>query len=75
VVTFDLPQPRNVSARVVDVTGRVTRTLVEGVLPAGRHRTTWDGTNDNGRRVTSGVYFVVLEAEADRARQKIIVLR
>ncbi len=75
VVTFDLPQARSVSARVVDVTGRVTRTLVEGALPAGRHRTTWDGTNDTGRRVTAGMYFVVLEAGIDRARQKILVLR
>ncbi len=75
LVAFDLPVPRNVSARVYDVAGRLTRTLVEGPLPAGRHRHVWDGTNDSGGRVTAGVYFMVLEAGIDRGREKILVLR
>lgn len=75
LIGFDLPEPRVVSARVYDVTGRLTRTLVQGSLPAGRHKRAWDGTNDSGDRVGTGVYFVVLGAGVDRAKQKIVVLR
>ena len=75
VVSFDIPQARNVKARVYDVAGRLTRTLAEGPLPAGQHKRVWDGTNESGRRVTAGMYFVVLDAGADRAKQKILVLK
>jgi hypothetical protein len=74
-LAFDLPEPRRVSARVYDVAGRLTRTLVDGPLPAGRHSQVWDATNENGRRVSTGIYFVVLEAGNDRGRQKVLVLR
>jgi hypothetical protein len=74
-LAFDLPEARRVSARVYDVTGRLTRTLVDAPLPAGRHSRVWDATNENGRRVSAGIYFVVLDAGNDRGRQKLLVLR
>jgi hypothetical protein len=64
-----------VSVRVVDVAGRRMRTLAYGPLPAGSHERVWDGTNDGGHPVTAGIYFVVLDTERDRARQKVLVLR
>jgi hypothetical protein len=74
-IAFDLPHARHVSARVYDVAGRLTRTLADELLQAGRHERIWDGANDSGHRVTAGIYFVVLDAGKDRARQKVLVLR
>jgi hypothetical protein len=75
VVAFDLPQEESVHVRLYDATGRLTRTLVDGTFPAGRHERAWDATDDAGRRIAAGVYFVVVDAGAHRARQKIVVAR
>ena len=75
VIAFDLPESRSTSVRIYDVAGRLARTLQEGRLPAGPHRRVWDGTDDAGRRVGPGIYFVRLDAERDHAREKIVVVR
>jgi len=74
VITFDLPESRSASLRIYDVMGRLTRTLAQGRIPAGRHRQVWDGIDDGGSRVGAGIYFVRFDAEADHARQKVIVI-
>lgn len=42
--------------------GQQVRTLVKQVMPAASHALLWDGTNDFGQRVASGVYVYRLEA-------------
>ncbi|MCA9751199.1 MAG: hypothetical protein KC591_03340, partial [Gemmatimonadetes bacterium] len=74
-IAFALPAATDVSLAVFDVTGRRVRTLVAGARPAGRHEITWDGTNDQGDRVASGVYFYRLAAGAEEAERKMIRLR
>ncbi|MFQ5510622.1 MAG: FlgD immunoglobulin-like domain containing protein [Candidatus Krumholzibacteriia bacterium] len=51
-----------VTLRIYDVAGRRVRSLVNGSMDAGPKSVTWDGTNDRGRRVASGVYFYRLQA-------------
>ncbi len=58
---------------VYDVAGRLVRTLAAGVAEPGRHAVTWDGRDEKGERVASGIYFVRLAA-GDRARERKIVL-
>lgn len=75
-IAFGLPQPGgHVSLRVYDVSGRLVRTLVDGELPPGRHSARWDGRDDAGTPVASGVYFYMLDAPGFSARGKGIVLR
>lgn len=66
---------RGISLRIFDVAGRVVRTLGTDVLRPGRHRVTWDGTDDRGRHVASGVYFVTLEAAGVRENGRLVYLR
>jgi subtilisin family serine protease len=61
------------SVRVLDVSGRVVRTLWSGTL--GRERPLevgWDGLDSGGRRAVSGVYWITLESAARRASIKIV---
>ena len=51
------------------------RTLEGGTLPAGAHAATWDGTNNQGEAVTSGVYFYRLDAGDFRSTKKMVLLR
>jgi len=46
------------SVEIFDVRGRRVRTLLDGAVEAGRHDLVWNGTDDHGRTVSSGVYFV-----------------
>jgi flagellar hook assembly protein FlgD len=55
--------------------GRITRQLAHGRQRAGWHQATWDGRNDLGSSVTSGVYFVVLNAAGKVETRKLIVTR
>jgi hypothetical protein len=61
--------------RVYDANGRVVSTLVEGALSPGNYRLVWNGTDDRGTRVSSGVYFLKLEVGSEAAVRKVILAR
>ena len=44
-------------------------------LPSGRHEWDWDGTDDRGRVVPAGVYFVVLEAGGRRSVARAVMVK
>jgi hypothetical protein len=56
-IQFTLPAFQDVSLIVYDVLGRQVKTLVNEQRHAGKHFVTWDGSNNFGSRVSSGVYF------------------
>lgn len=63
-----------VSLRIYDVAGRLVRTLVDGALAAGDHQVMWQGRDDAGSEVASGVYLYRLEAgAASRSRSMVLV--
>jgi subtilisin family serine protease len=62
--------------KVYDIQGRLIRTLVEGVSEnAGWHQVHWNGRDNLGRPVASGIYFYHLEAPGYRASRKLLYLR
>jgi hypothetical protein len=61
-IEFALGQNGRVLLDVFTLDGRHVKTLVARDLTAGPHRTTWDGTDDAGRRLASGAYFYRLIA-------------
>jgi uncharacterized repeat protein (TIGR01451 family) len=70
-----LPAAERVVARVYSPAGRLVKTLVDAPLPAGEHLVPWDGTDERGNHVASGVYFIFAEAGADRASRKVVLLK
>ena len=75
VIAFDLPGARLTRVLVYDTAGRLARTLFQELLPAGRHQLVWNGTDDAGKPILAGIYFVHFNAEEFQARQKIVVLK
>ncbi|MFC1557668.1 FlgD immunoglobulin-like domain containing protein, partial [candidate division KSB1 bacterium] len=61
-IRFELPKLSDVSIRVYDILGREVKTLMSQRMPAGRHGVTWDGTNNFGQMVGSGVYIYRIQA-------------
>ena len=64
---YSLPRRTDVRLRVYSVTGRLVRTLVHAPADAGEWTAPWDGRDDRGAGVASGVYFARLES-ADGVR-------
>jgi hypothetical protein len=76
LLAFQIAREGAVELRIVDMQGRLVRTLAHGVLPAGRHQAFWDGRDAAGRGVASGVYVAeVSVAGQGQDRTKLILVR
>lgn len=56
-ISFNIEKPTFVQLTIFDCTGQKTETLVNDYLPAGHHKTVWNGTNRNGEKVKPGLYY------------------
>ncbi|MEO5988059.1 MAG: FlgD immunoglobulin-like domain containing protein [Candidatus Eisenbacteria bacterium] len=75
-IAFDMPSTAAVTLRILDVTGRVVRTLAAGEgMASGRHDQVWDGRDDTGGGVAAGVYLVRLEAGGRVLTQRVSIMR
>ncbi len=74
-VRYALPAAANVRLEVFDLSGRRVATLAEGPTEPGQNEAVWDLTGADGRRVTSGIYFLKLEAGDESVTGKIVVVK
>ncbi|UCF78355.1 MAG: hypothetical protein JSW03_09690 [Candidatus Eiseniibacteriota bacterium] len=74
-IRFSLPEPGRVVLSILDIEGRAIRTLVEGWRKPQRYEVAWDGRDDAGRAVASGVYLYRLEASGHNETKKMVLLR
>jgi hypothetical protein len=74
-ISFYLPENERITLIVYDVTGRVIRRLFDGAVRFGRTEVTWDGVNDAGERVGSGVYLYRLTAGKKSITKKLTLLK
>lgn len=74
-MNYFLPRTGVVRLAVYDGRGRHVRTLVDGVQGLGPHQAVWDGRDNRGLAVSSGVYFARLDAGSDRRVRKLVLLK
>ena len=74
-IRFSLKDRGIVSLAIYDVAGRLVRVLVDDVIESGPHELTWDGKDNAGRGVASGVYFYRLRAGEFTDTRKMVLLR
>jgi hypothetical protein len=74
-VNYQVAQRGRVSLSVYDAAGRVVCDLVDGVNEPGYYTVNWDGVDDMGRKVPSGVYFVRFDADNNQKVEKTVLLR
>jgi hypothetical protein len=74
-IEYDLKTSVPVTLRIYDVLGREVTTLVNSTQSADDYQVTWDGTDPQGRPVSSGVYFYRLEAGSYAKTRKMVVVR
>jgi hypothetical protein len=74
-LSFTLPNPGSTALAVYSLTGQRVRTLVSGPLSAGAHSVSWDGRDDAGRAVSSGLYLSRLESGGKTATAKMLMMK
>ena len=74
-ISFFLPAPQHVTLTIYDIRGSKVRILADETREAGNHKLTWNGKNDLGNTVGSGVYYYRLKAGKRIVTKKMIVLR
>jgi hypothetical protein len=75
VLRFSLAQAGPVNLTIYDVRGQRVATLQNGPLPAGEHTIRWEGRDESGATVASGVYFVALQNAGNVQRLKLLLLK
>jgi hypothetical protein len=73
-ITFELPHPGHVSLRIYDVGGHVVRTLFDGRLGTDTREIEWDGRDNHGSRLGSGVYFYCLRTGDQSLTRKLVMI-
>lgn len=74
-IEFTLPHSEKVSLIIYSVTGQKVRELVSGNLTAGEHTAVWDGRDNAGRPVSSGVYLTRLCTGQAAAMRRMVLLK
>ena len=76
MISFDLSGDQVVSLTIYDMAGQAIRTLVDAQpMTAGNYKQLWDGRNDSGAKVGSGIYFYQLRAGDFVAKKKMTLLQ
>ncbi len=74
VIKFDVPVSANVSIKIFNPLGQIVKTLVDQQLAPGYHRVIWDGSDQDGILLSSGVYLVQMKTRDYQKIQKITFL-
>lgn len=74
-IKFTIPQAGLVSAKVYSITGTEVKTLISKEMNAGSYEVKWDGRDNSGEFVTSGIYFVTLSSGTFLETKKMVLLK
>ena len=74
-IQFTLPSRGDIELTVFDATGARVSTIASGLYDAGPHNVRWNGTDGNGSRVASGVYFYRLKTNSSELTRKMTLLK
>jgi PKD repeat protein len=74
-IEFQIPEKTNVFIAVYNISGELIKTLADGEFGAGSNRVAWNGRNDSGVNVSSGIYFYRFTSGSFWAMKKMLLLR
>ena len=75
-INFDIDNPRNVSMSIVDITGREIKNILKNkLMNTGNFNQQWDGRNNMGELVATGIYIIRISSEHQVLRRKITYVK
>jgi PKD repeat protein len=74
-IMFELATPENVSITIYNIRGQRVKTLVNTQFETGRHVIEWGGIDNHGNRVSSGIYFYLMQTDSFSATSRMLLLK
>lgn len=74
-IQYSLPEDNYVELTLYDLTGRTVKNLVKKTQRTGTYSYRWYGDNDNGKKLSSGIYFYKLKVGDERYIDKVLLVR
>ncbi len=74
-IAYSLPKHGQVRLRIYNALGQLVRTLVDRVEPPGERRVIWDGKNNGGKEIATGIYIYQLESAGASLSRKMLLIR
>ena len=75
IISYDLPENTYVNLKIYDISGRVIRNLIDEFQNPGRKKVKWDGSNEQGRIMSAGVYLYTINRDGLIQTEKVILLK
>ncbi len=74
-ISFSLSETGQVSLEIYNIKGQKVKTLADGIYEKGEHMVNWDGNDDSGKPVSSGIYFYKLKDGRYTSTKKMILMK
>lgn len=74
-ITFNLPRTTHTLLQIFNSNGQMVKTLINAELAPGLHNITWNGRDQQGQRMSSGLYFYLLKTEFGNLTRKMLLLK
>ena len=74
-LSFSLKEAGDVDLDIYNQKGQKVRSLVNGMMNSGEHQIVWNGTDDSGRQVASGLYFFRMKSGTYSSTRKMIMMK
>jgi len=75
IISFDIERAAEVELEVYNALGQKIKTLFDGHAAAGSYKVTWDGTDNDGQKAGSGIYFYRLKSATTSVSRKMLLLK
>ncbi len=75
VVKYQLPEEQKVVLKIYDATGKIVKTLVNEFKKAGTYTVTWNGCDEQRKKVPAGIYFFCLETTKQKLVRKAVIVK
>ncbi|MCP4726438.1 MAG: T9SS type A sorting domain-containing protein, partial [bacterium] len=74
-IDFTIPSPSYVSLKIYNTRGQLVKSLISKQLPSGDHSVIWNGTNEAGTRVGTGIYFCTFKTGSFSSSKRMVLLK
>jgi len=75
LIRFDIPRAERVQLIIYDMMGRIVYRFKNEILPVGFHHLIWEGTDESGNPVSTGIYFCKMVTDSKIITKKMIIMR
>ena len=75
LITYEIPQTASARLEIYNALGQRVRTLVDDVLPPGKHQVQWNGRDQQGRPLSTGIYWSRLQVDPQMRVRKMLLLQ